>query len=86
MTPYDVTISAVLLTWNSEHHIGQALEALTRELDGIAAEVTVVDNGSTDDSVGIVRRLARGARIIRNASNLGVARARNQGIATSSGR
>lgn len=81
----DVVVSAVLLTWNSALHVGQALASLSRELDGLAAEIVVVDNGSTDESVRIVQ-LTPQARIIRNTANAGVARARNQGLAVSTGR
>jgi len=86
MTAPDVAVSAVLLTWNSAPHVGRALASLAREVSGLAAELIVVDNGSTDASVQIVHRIAPHARIIENTSNLGVARARNQGIALARGR
>lgn len=86
MTAQDVAVSAVLLTWNSASHVDRALVSLTREVSGLTAEIIVVDNGSTDASPQIVQRYAPRARLVQNSSNVGVARARNQGIALASGR
>lgn len=74
------------MTWNSAPTIARALEALSRELDSESAEIIVIDNGSVDESLEIVRRVTPQARVVRNATNLGVARARNQGIALARGR
>jgi hypothetical protein len=81
-----VAVSAILLTWNSAAHVGPAMTSLSRELAGLTHEMVVVDNGSTDESVEIVRTLAPETRIVRNPANLGVARARNQGMAATTGR
>jgi len=42
--------------------------------------VVVVDNGSTDDSVSMVKRDFPQIRLVQNRENLGFARANNQGI------
>ncbi len=80
-----VQVSAIILTWNSAQHIGRALAALQRERERIPTEVIVVDNGSSDRSLEIVATVVPDARIVRNTSNQGVARARNQGVRLSSG-
>jgi hypothetical protein len=49
-------------------------------------EIIVVDNGSSDDSVGMVRDAYPGVRLIRNDSNAGFARATNQAIRCASGK
>jgi glycosyltransferase involved in cell wall biosynthesis/GT2 family glycosyltransferase len=81
-----VQVSVVVLTWNSARHIGAALDALGREIARVPAEVLVIDNGSTDDSVAIAAARLPQARIVRNPTNRGVARARNQGARLARGR
>jgi len=73
-------ISVVLLTWNSARHVGAALASLRHEAERVPTEVIVIDNGSSDDSLKIVEAMLPRARIVRNHTNLGVARARNQGL------
>jgi N-acetylglucosaminyl-diphospho-decaprenol L-rhamnosyltransferase len=45
------------------------------------AELVVVDNASTDDSVARLRETHPGVRVVRSGDNLGYARAANLGIA-----
>lgn len=77
-------VSLILVTWNSARF-------LPRCLDGIAqqtfpdVELIVVDNGSADDSVAIVRARFPHATIVQNTENEGFSRAVNQGIAYASG-
>ncbi|MDQ7857872.1 MAG: glycosyltransferase [Armatimonadota bacterium] len=81
-----VQVSVVLLTWNSSRHIGAAMDALSREIARLPAEVLVIDNGSADDSAAIAAAHLPQARIVRNPTNRGVARARNQGARLARGR
>lgn len=74
-----VRVTAVVLSWNSARYLGAALASLRREAERVPTEIVVVDNGSSDNSLEIVGRIAPEARIIRNAANRGVAAARNQG-------
>jgi GT2 family glycosyltransferase len=77
-------VSLILVTWNSARF-------LPRCLDGIAQqsfrdiELIVVDNGSADESVAIVRARFPDATVVLNAGNEGFSRAVNQGIARASG-
>lgn len=50
-------LSVVTLTWNSAVHIERMLDSLTADAaaDGVAVEVFVVDNGSTDGTGAMVR-------------------------------
>jgi GT2 family glycosyltransferase len=67
-------IGIVIVTHNSAAEIGPCLRAAL----GSGAEVVVVDNSSTDGTVDEVRRL--GGHLIANSTNLGFARAVNQGF------
>ncbi len=73
-------VSAIVLTWNSSRHIGRSLAALRNECARVRTDLIVVDNGSSDDSLQIVSQHTADARVIRNYRNVGVARARNQGM------
>jgi GT2 family glycosyltransferase len=81
---YDVSV--ILVSWNTRELLLACLAALPAALGNLAAEIWVVDNGSTDGSVAAVHDLVPGARVIENAGNPGFAAANNQAIVASSGR
>jgi N-acetylglucosaminyl-diphospho-decaprenol L-rhamnosyltransferase len=64
----------VVVTYNSGEEIGACLDAAM--LSG--AEIIVVDNGSVDGTLGVVRQ--RNVRLIANGRNLGFAAAVNLGF------
>jgi GT2 family glycosyltransferase len=72
-------IAVVIVTCNSRASIKQCLGSLSSQ-DHKTYGVVIVDNGSTDDTVDIVRKTYPHVRIIRNRENKGAASARNQGI------
>ena len=80
------TISVVVVTWNRRELLQACLASLSRQTHP-SYEVVVVDNGSTDGSVEMVRALALSypvpLRLIANPSNLGFCAANNQGFAAS---
>lgn len=49
------TVSVSLVSYNSARVIGEALTSLFREVQGVSLQVFVVDNGSTDNTVSLVR-------------------------------
>lgn len=53
MNPPEITL--VVVTYNSEQVIGDLLDSLPAALAGLRAEVIVVDNSSTDDTLEQVR-------------------------------
>jgi GT2 family glycosyltransferase len=66
----------VVPTWNGADHLRDCLESLARQT--IAAEVVVVDNGSSDGSPEIARSC--GAAVLELDRNTGFAGAANRGI------
>ena len=72
-------VSVVILTWNSVHEIERCLGSLPKGLT-TSHEVIVVDNGSHDQTVSLVRTQFPHVQIIENRHNCGVAPARNQGL------
>jgi GT2 family glycosyltransferase len=78
-------ISVVVPNLNGLAFIGDCLRSLERQ-DFKDFEVIIVDNGSTDGSVKLVRdEFPWLGKIIENDTNLGFARACNQGIEASEG-
>jgi GT2 family glycosyltransferase len=74
-------LSIVVVTWNSAADIDACLDSINF---GSEFEVIVVDNASTDATLELLRRHHH-LRLIENASNLGYARANNQGIKLATG-
>jgi GT2 family glycosyltransferase len=78
----ELSLSIVIVTYQSEKEIGECLATIPRKEE---YEVLVIDNGSFDRTPEIVRVKYPWVRLIRNRTNLGYARANNQGIKMSRG-
>jgi hypothetical protein len=79
-------LSIIIVNWNTQEFLARCLEAVDETAGRIGVEVFVVDNASTDDSAGIVRRQFPHVNLIENRENIGFARANNQAIRLSRGR
>jgi glycosyltransferase involved in cell wall biosynthesis len=77
-------ISVVIPLYNAGRHVEAALDTVAAQSPG-AAEVIVIDDGSTDD--GPARVIVRGDERVRliSQANAGVAAARNVGLAAATG-
>ncbi len=73
-----VTLSVVIVTWNSAADIGRCLASLRRAAGTRAVEVVVVDNASTDRTLEAVRAFPE-ARCVASPRNLGFAGGSNRG-------
>ena len=69
------------MSWNTAELLGDCLAALPAALDGIDAEIVVVDNASADSSADVARQHA--VRVVVNDQNLGYAAGMNQALAGS---
>jgi GT2 family glycosyltransferase len=72
-----------IVSWNTADELDRCLSSLPAALDGLEAEIVVVDNASNDDSVERASQ-HRCIRIIRNDTNEGYARAMNRALSDSS--
>jgi GT2 family glycosyltransferase len=72
-----VEVSAIVPVYNRAAELAQCLAAL-RGQRGVAMEVVVVDDGSTDDSADVAASLSD--RVIRLPRRSGAAVARNEGV------
>ena len=73
-------VSVVIVNWNTRRLLGCCLQSILTTGEGLVGEVIVVDNGSTDDSVAMVRERFPSVRLVENAGNEGFARANNRGV------
>jgi N-acetylglucosaminyl-diphospho-decaprenol L-rhamnosyltransferase len=71
-------VVVVVVAYNSADVVGGLLDSLPTGLAGTPAEVVVVDNGSTDDTVAVVSERSD-CRVVR-AENLGYAAGINRGV------
>ena len=78
-------LSVVIVNYNVRHFLAQALRAVQVAIEGLEAEVWVVDNNSVDGSVAMVREAFPWVKLVANTDNVGFARANNQAIKQSSG-
>jgi glycosyltransferase involved in cell wall biosynthesis len=76
------TISVIIPVYNGDKYLAQAFESVFKQ-DYRQFEITVVDDGSSDNTAQIVRRYDDIKYIYK--TNEGVASARNTGIAASNG-
>lgn len=76
-------ISVVIPAYNRARFLVKAIESI-RAQSHACAEIVVVDDGSTDDTLAVVQRLGSGIRYLRQ-DNAGPSHARNRGVREASG-
>ncbi len=81
-----MTVSIIIVTYNSARVIGACLDSLASDAASGLAEVIVVDNASSDDSVRVVRDRYSWATLITSGENLGYSKGVNLGIQSARGR
>jgi hypothetical protein len=81
-----VTLSVVIVTYNSSLFLTDCLTSVLRQGGTLAYEVIVVENASTDRSLDILRGQFPAARVIRNSANRGFTAANNQAIEAATGK
>jgi GT2 family glycosyltransferase len=81
-----VDVSVIIVSWNTRGLLEDCLRSVYEETRSIECEVIVVDNGSSDGSVEMVRRRFPQATLVANRINRGFAAANNQGMAAAVGR
>jgi hypothetical protein len=79
-------VSVIIVSWNAREFLLQALASLYSGKGRKVKEIIVVDNASTDGSPEAVETQFPEVRVIRNADNLGFAKANNAGVKHSTGR
>jgi len=84
MTPKQF-LSIIVVNYNTRDFLKGCLHSIESTLNGLKAEILVVDNNSEDGSTRMVEEAFPATRVIANPTNLGYAKAVNQGIEASEG-
>jgi len=78
-------VSIVIVNWNTCTLLENCLKSVYSETKPDLMEVIVIDNGSSDNSCEMVRSHFKDVKLIGNATNVGFAKATNQGLEVSRG-
>ncbi|OQW67207.1 MAG: hypothetical protein BVN29_02795 [Nitrospira sp. ST-bin5] len=79
-------VSIIIVNWNTRSLLERCLASIETGVDGLAAQVLVVDNGSIDGSAALVAAKYPQVELVCNSDNLGFARANNQAFERAQGR
>lgn len=79
-------LSIIIVNWNTRDLLVQCLDSVHNTVEDLELEVIVVDNGSTDGSVAILKQRFPQVRLIANEENVGFVKANNQALARCQGR
>ncbi len=77
-------VSIVVLNYNYARFLDQAIDSALRQTHA-PCEVVVVDNGSTDNSLDVIRSYGQRVRLARQRVNIGQGQGYNLGLASSRG-
>jgi len=72
--------------WNGMAVLGNCLQSVIAMTSGLAYEIIVVDDASTDESAAMVRARFPGARLVERPVNGGFVRANNDGVVHAKGK
>ena len=81
-----MNLSVIIVNYNVKHFLEQCLYSAEAAIKGMDAEIIVVDNNSTDNSIAYLGPRFPDVKFITNTENAGFGRACNQGLAVSKGR
>lgn len=79
-----IKTSVIIVNFNGQHLLGKLFESLAQQTNP-ADEILMVDNASTDNSVGYVREHFPSVNVICSANNLGFSGGNNLGLASAQG-
>ena len=79
-------VSIIIVNWNTRDILDNSLKSVYGQTSGIAFEIIVIDNASTDGSVKMIKTEFPQVILVGNAENRGFAAANNQGMEISQGR
>ncbi|MDO8573289.1 MAG: glycosyltransferase family 2 protein [Candidatus Daviesbacteria bacterium] len=69
-------VSVIIPNWNGKELLKDCLDSLENQ----PAEIILVDNGSTDDSIDFLKKNYPKVRLVKLKNNFGFARAINEGV------
>ncbi len=82
-------LSVITVTWNAKDQIAEQIKSVFLGFKNISLEEIIVDNGSTDETIGKIKteiKIKQNIRLIENNKNLGFGAANNQGAKIATGK
>lgn len=79
------SVSIVIPAWNSVNQLKQNLPSVFKAAEAIGAEVIVVDDASSDNTLAYLKSLGTQIHLYSNPTNLGFAQTVNRGVGRAQG-
>jgi GT2 family glycosyltransferase len=73
-------LSVIILNYNVRYFLEQCVRSVQAAIQGMDAEIIVVDNASSDDSCAMMKRLFPEVLLIQNSENVGFTKGNNIGV------
>lgn len=73
-------VAVVILNWNGLNHLKEFLPSVVKNTNADIADIFIIDNASTDESVSFIRTTYPSIKIIINSTNGGFAKGYNDGL------
>jgi len=80
-----MNLSIITVTWNNEKEIARQIASVFGACKNIRCEEIISDNGSTDQTVEIIKKEFPQVTLIENKENIGFAAANNKGVEIAQG-
>lgn len=78
-------LSVIILNYNVRYFLAQCVRSVQAALQGIEAEIIVVDNASADESCAMMQQLFPEVLLIQNTENAGFPKGNNIGVEKAQG-
>jgi len=78
-------LSIIIVSYNTKNLLSQSLFSIYRNALGVNFEIIVIDNGSRDDSIQMLKENFPKVILVDNEQNLGFAKANNEGLLIAQG-
>ncbi|MFH1937874.1 MAG: glycosyltransferase family 2 protein, partial [Bacteroidota bacterium] len=78
-------LSIIIVNYNVKYFVEQCIHSIQNAVNGLTAEIFVVDNNSVDGSVRMIREKFPEVHLIENKDNKGFSKANNQAIRKAKG-
>lgn len=79
-----IDLSIIIISFNTKKLTTECVGSIIKSKPKVSYEIIVADNGSTDGSVAVLKKLK--LKLIENKDNVGFAKANNQGIRVARGK
>lgn len=80
-------LSIIIVNYNTKKLVIDCVKSIKQSKPTISWEIIIVDNGSRDDSIDVLKKIeSKRVKVLSNINNLGFAKANNRGIRNSRGK